>query len=131
MDKDKAYRFNTTALAYLGDAVFELAIRERIIEKNPHSAGKAHQKAIKYVSAEGQSKVARKMMAESFLTEEEINLLKRARNHRTISKPSSADPRDYKVATGLEALFGYLQLIGTQERIEEIADKAIEIVEEA
>lgn len=130
MDKGKAYRSNTTTLAYLGDAVFELAIRERILKKTPHNAGIAHQNVIKYVSAEGQSKVVRSMLSDSFLTEEEVNLLKRARNHRIVSRPPNTDPIDYKVATGLEALCGYLHLTGDNKRIEEIADEAVRIIEE-
>lgn len=130
MDKDKAHLYNTMSLAYLGDAVFELAIRERIIKNTPHSACIAHQKTIKYVSAEGQSKAARKMISEDFLTDEEKALLKRARNHKTVSKPANVDMRDYKVATGLEALCAYLYLIGDKKRIEDIADEAMRIIDE-
>jgi len=130
MDKGKVYRSNTTTLAYLGDAVFELAIRERILRKTPHNAGLAHQNAIKYVSAEGQSRVVKRMLTDSFLTEEEVSLLKRARNHKIVSKPPNTNLKDYKVATGLEALCGYLHLIGEYSRIEEIADEAVRIIAE-
>ena len=87
---------NTTALAYLGDAVYEVIIRGMILEKFPQDAGKAHKHAVKYVSAEGQARAARQLIAEGFLSEEEEALLKRARNHRSMSRPQHADPRDRK-----------------------------------
>ncbi|MBQ6456514.1 MAG: Mini-ribonuclease 3 [Mogibacterium sp.] len=122
---------NTTALAYLGDAVYEVIIRGMILEKFPQDAGKAHKHAVKYVSAEGQARAARQLIAEGFLTEEEEALLKRARNHRSMSRPQHADPRDYKYATGFEALLGYLHLAGKQGRIREITDRAIQITDTA
>lgn len=122
---------NTTALAYLGDAVYEVIIRGMILEKFPQDAGKAHKHAVKYVSAEGQARAARQLIAEGFLSEEEEALLKRARNHRSMSRPQHADPRDYKYATGFEALLGYLHLAGKQGRIREITDRAIQITDAA
>jgi ribonuclease-3 family protein len=102
-----------------------------ILEKFPQDAGKAHKHAVKYVSAEGQARAARQLIAEGFLSEEEEALLKRARNHRSMSRPQHADPRDYKYATGFEALLGYLHLAGKQGRIREITDRAIQITDAA
>ena len=130
MTKEEANRINTTMLAYIGDAVYELAIRKMIAEAAPNDANKAHKKAIKYVSAEGQARAARLMMDASFLTEEEERLLKRARNHRTMSKSAAADIRDYKVATGLEALVGYLHLSEQEDRLSEIMNEVIRILDE-
>lgn len=128
MAKDIINKLNTTALAYVGDAVYELQIRSFIIEGFPKDAGRAHHSAVKYVSAEGQAKAARTMMAEGFLTEEEEALLKRARNHRSMSRPQHADPRDYKLATGFEAVLGYLHLEGNQNRVAEISAEAVQII---
>lgn len=130
MTKEEINRINTTALAYLGDAVYEVIVREMIIRKYPQDAGRAHHSAVHYVSAGGQAKAARAMMAEGFLTEEEEHLLKRARNHRSMSRPQHADPKDYKLATGFEALLGYLHLSGEQERIAGITAEAFRIIEE-
>ena len=130
MTRQEVLQINTSTLAYLGDAVYELMIREWLIEKRPNNVDKSHKAAIKYVSAEGQAKAAKAMMADSFLTEEEERLLKRARNHRTMSKPANADPRNYKVATGFEALIGYLYLLGEQERLRAVVDQAIRILDE-
>ena len=129
MTKQEVLQINTSTLAYLGDAVYELMIREWLIEKQPNSVDKSHKAAIKYVSAEGQAKAAKAMMADAFLNEEEERLLKRARNHRTMSKPANADPRNYKVATGFEALIGYLHLLNETERLNEIVQQAIHIID--
>jgi ribonuclease-3 family protein len=130
MTKTELNRINTTSLAYLGDAVYEVIVREMILAKYPLDAGKAHRHAVKYVSAGGQAKAARAMIEAGFLTEEEEHLLKRARNHRTMSRPQHADPKDYKYATGFEALLGYLHLAGEKDRIAEIASEAFRIIEE-
>lgn len=129
MTEDTIRRMNTTSLAYLGDAVYEIRIREMIVDRFPHDAGKAHNVAVRYVSAESQAKVARRMMADGFLTEEEVALLKRARNHRTMSKPQHASAKDYKLATGFEAVMGFLHLMGREVRADEVAKEAVRIVE--
>lgn len=129
MNQEEINRINTTALAYLGDAVYEVVVREMILMKYPMDAGRAHHGAVQYVSAGGQAKAARGMLAEGFLTEDEEHLLKRARNHRSMSRPQHADPKDYKLATGFEALFGYLHLKGNKERIYTIAEEAFRIIE--
>ena len=130
MTKIEINRINTTSLAYLGDAVYEVIVREMILAKYPLDAGKAHQHAVRFVSAGGQAKAARAMIEEGFLTEDEEHLLKRARNHRSMSRPQHADPKDYKYATGFEALLGYLHLAGETDRIAEITSEAFRIIEE-
>ena len=122
---------NTTTLAYLGDAVVEVIIREKIVCDKPNDAGRAHHTAVRYVSAGGQAAAARIMLASGFLTEEEAALLKRARNHRSMSRPQHADPKEYKLATGFEALLGYLYLKDERDRLREIAAEAVRIVDAA
>ena len=129
MTKEEINRMNTTSLAYLGDAVYEVVVREMILDRYPLDAGKAHKSAVKYVSAEGQAKAARAMLSEGFLREDEEHLLKRARNPRPMSRPQHADPKDYKLATGFEALLGYLHLGGQGERVQEIAERAVRIID--
>lgn len=130
MTREEINRINTTSLAYLGDAVYEVIVREMILAKYPQDAGKAHHSAVHYVSAGGQAKAVKVMMAEGFLTEDEEHLLKRARNHRSMSRPQHADPKDYKLATGFEALLGYLHLAGEAERVAEIAEEAFRIIDQ-
>ena len=120
---------NTTALAYIGDAVYELHIRELLIGRNKSDVGKVHKRAVSYVSSDGQAKAIKSMMND-FLTEEEQKLVKRARNKRATSRPKNADPRKYKIATGFEALIGALHMDGDETRLEEVLAEAVRISEE-
>ncbi len=129
MTKTELNRMNTTTLAYLGDAVFEVIVREKIVTEKPGDVDRAHHTAVRYVSATGQAKAARAMIASGFLSEEEEQIYKRARNHRSMSRPQHADPRDYKVATGFEALLGFLYLSDERQRLREIAAEAVRIVD--
>ena len=129
MTKTEISKINTTTLAYLGDAVFEVVVREKIVTEKPGDVDRAHHTAVRYVSAKGQAKAARAMIASGFLTEEEEQIYKRARNHRSMSRPQHADPRDYKVATGFEALLGFLYLSDERQRLREIAAEAVRIVD--
>ena len=129
MTKDEIKRINTTTLAYLGDAVFEVIVREKIVTEKPGDVGRAHHTAVRYVSATGQAKAAREMIASGFLTEEEEKIYKQARNHRSMSRPQNADPREYKIATGFEALLGFLYLSDDRQRLREIAAEAVRIVD--
>lgn len=123
-------QINTTALAYMGDALYEVYIRRHVMETGQTNADRLHAMAVPFVRAEGQAAAIRKMMGD-FLTEEEASLARRARNHKTTSKPKNADPMDYKWATAFEALLGYLYLGGKAGRMEEIIRRAIEIIEGA
>ena len=129
MTKEQLKKMNSTTLAYLGDAVFEVIVREKIVTERPGDAGRAHHTAVRYVSAAGQAKAAKAMLAEGFLTEEEEKIYKTARNHRSLSRPQNADPRGYKIATGFEALLGYLYLSDDRQRLREIAAEAVRIVD--
>ena len=129
MTRDEIKRINTTTLAYLGDAVFEVIVREKIVTEKPGDVGRAHHTAVRYVSAGGQAKAAKEMLANGFLTEEEEKIYKQARNHRSMSRPQHADPREYKIATGFEALLGYLYLCDERQRLREIAAEAVRIVD--
>lgn len=131
MTKEQIRRLNSTTLAYLGDAVFEVIVREKIVTEKPGDVDRAHHTAVRYVSAAGQAKAAKVMVANGFLTEEEEQIYKHARNHRSMSRPQHADPREYKIATGFEALLGYLYLADDRERLREIAAEAVRIVDAA
>jgi len=120
---------NSTTLAYMGDAVYEVRIREMLIEHDPHDVNRLHKRAIRYVSANGQAKAVKEML-NGFLSEDEARLVKRARNHRTLSRPRNTDPKIYKLATGFEALVGYLFLAEEEERMDEVIQEAIRIIEE-
>ena len=103
-------KLGTTTLAYVGDAEYELRIRRHVIDKFPHDINMANHIAVAYVSSAGQAQIAKTFCKTEFLSYEEERLLKRARNHRSTSRPKTANPRNYKWATGFEALIGYLYL---------------------
>lgn len=127
MEKQNILYFNTTVLAYLGDSVYELYVRRHVLEKGLVNADRLHQIAVKYVRAEAQGGALKEML--EFLTEEEVALVKRARNKKISSKPKNVDPVIYKWATALEALFGYLYLSENKDRLEEIIKMTIESIE--
>ena len=109
---------NSLSLAYLGDAVYELYIRLYLLDSNK-KVGDLQKEAVKYVSAKAQSKFLDSMIENKFLTEEELNIIKRARNHKSHASKST-DIITYKKSTGLEALIGYLKLTNNNKRIDEI-----------
>lgn len=110
---------NVLTLAYIGDAIYELYIREYLISKNISKVNLLQTEAIKYVSATGQAKYLKEMMDINFFTEEELNIIYRARNHKS-HKSKSTDIITYKHSTALEALIGYLYLENNKKRIDEI-----------
>lgn len=111
---------NVLVLAYLGDAIYEEYIRKYLINKGIGHVNDLQKEAVKYVSASGQASYLTRMMEDGFLTEEEINIVKRARNYKTTSHPKSCDIVTYKYATGLESLIGYLDMENKKSRIDEI-----------
>ncbi len=110
---------NSLSLAYLGDAIYEVYIRKHLIENGICKVKDLQKEAIKYVSAKAQSNYLEKMISNNFFTEEEINIIKRARNHKSHSSKNT-DIITYKKSTGIEALIGYLEITNNEKRIDEI-----------
>ncbi len=109
---------NNLVLAYLGDAVYELYVREYLISKNTLKLKDLQKNAIKYVSAVAQAKFLEKLENANFLTEKEMEIVKRGRNAHS-HQNKSTDIITYKKATGLETLIGYLHQ-NDKKRLEEI-----------
>lgn len=109
---------NSLALAYLGDSIYELYIRTYLIDKGINKVNTLQEEAKKYVSAKNQAIILNKIS--KYLTNEEIDVVKRARNHKSHKSPKNTDIVTYKLSTGLEALFGYLFLTKQNKRIEEL-----------
>jgi len=118
-DKELA-QISPLVMAYVGDAVYELAVRSRIVMDRSRKIKDIHQEVVGLVNAEKQAQLLRKI--ESRLTEEEMAVVRRGRNAKTHSVPRHADTADYRWSTGLEALFGYLYLKGDEERLREILE---------
>ena len=122
----EARLLNPLQLALVGDGVYELFIRNSILSNNLElSAHKIHVKAIGYVKAKSQSIIMHEI--EDKLTENESYIFKRGRNAKSATVPKNADVRDYRMATGVEALVGYLYLIGDTERLEFMFHTALSI----
>ena len=115
---DATKRLNTTALAYMGDAVYEVYAREHAIKSGLVNVKKLHLAAVCYVNAESQAKALKAIMHS--LSERERDLVRRAKNQKITSKPKNVDPVTYKYATAFEALIGYFHINGNRARMEEI-----------
>ena len=111
---------NILVLAYLGDSIYENYIRKYLVSLGIGNVNELQKRAVDYVSATNQARFLKNMMDENFLTEEELDVVKRARNYKTTSHPKSCDIITYKYATGLEALIGYLDYLNRDERVHEI-----------
>ena len=116
---------NVLVLAYLGDTIYENYVRRHLVNSGIGNVNDLQKNATNYVSAVNQAKFLTEMMDSNFLIEEELDVVKRARNYKTTSHPKSCDIITYKYATGLEALIGYLYYNNDNKRIEEIMDYII------
>lgn len=110
--------YSGLALAYIGDAIYDLVIRTFIVEQGNAPVNKLHKKVIKLVQASAQAKHYH--LIQDMLTEEEMAVYKRGRNAKSITPSKNADLLDYRTATGLEALMGYLYLTGQTARMMEL-----------
>ena len=105
-------------LAYLGDAVLEVLVRQRLLAKGQTNSGKMNKLALLFVKATEQSRALERILP--LLNEKEQELYKRGRNAHGICAPKSAATGEYRRATGFEALFGWLYLTNQQERMEQL-----------
>jgi ribonuclease-3 family protein len=113
---------NPLVLAYIGDAVYELEIRKRLVENKINKVNELQKECTKYVSARGQASYMEKLINSSLLNEDELDIYKRVRNSKVNSHPSNTDIITYKVATGFEALIGYLYFLNDMDKINKIID---------
>ncbi|HIT22770.1 MAG TPA: ribonuclease III [Candidatus Scybalousia intestinigallinarum] len=118
----KAVEINPLVLAYLGDTIYENYVRRFLIASYGGNVKQLQEKSIEYVSARSQAMYLKRLLELDFFTEEEMYILKRARNYKSKSHPKNCDVVTYKHATALEAVIGYLDLIGRNTRIQEIMD---------
>ena len=115
-------QYSPLALAYIGDAVYELIIRDRIVREGSRQVNKLHHEAVHYVNAGAQSRLVMRM--QELLTPQEMRVYKRGRNAVSHTVPKNQDVADYRRATGFEALIGWLFLSGNYARIYELLDEA-------
>lgn len=124
LTEKEAAGYSPNVLAFYGDSVYEVLVRNRVVAGHNTNAGKLHDMAVERVRATYQSEAV--SVIEPMLTEKEADILRRGRNAGGISVPKSAKPSEYRRATALETLFGYLSLTGQDERIETLFDAICE-----
>lgn len=115
--------YSPLALAYMGDAVYDLVIRTVVVERANRSANQLHRDTVRYVKAKSQAKMVEALLPE--LTEEEAAVFRRGRNAKPHTTAKNATLAEYKTATGFEALMGYLYLMDRQERMLFLIHKGI------
>lgn len=118
-------QINVLALAYLGDSVYDIYIRSYLVKKGFVKVNELQKEATKYVSAKGQAFFLKKLFELNYFEEDEIVIINRGRNHKGSRHPKGTDIITYKMATGLEALIGYLYLENNYNRIKEIMEEII------
>ncbi len=125
MEENKLKTVSTAALAYLGDSVIEVCVREYLVELGISSSAKLNSSALEFVRASKQADAMERILPK--LSEEEMQVFKRGRNLGHNATPKSATMAQYRAATGMETLFGWLKLSGREARIKELFDAAYEI----
>ena len=113
--------YSPLPLAYIGDSVYDLFVRTKVIEKGNRLVTDLHKESVKFVKAHSQAESVHAI--EDKLTEDEIRVLKWGRNAKS-TPPKNADVTDYRYATGFETLLGYLYLEGNVDRLKEVLNMA-------
>ncbi|MBQ3181638.1 MAG: Mini-ribonuclease 3 [Clostridia bacterium] len=127
LSKDEIPEINTLSpltLAFLGDSVYEMFVRTKILASGNRPASELHKIAVGYVKAKAQADAAHKIL--DMLTDDELAIYKRGRNTNIHTVPKNADMADYRHATALETLIGYLYLKGEEERLIKILNAAFD-----
>ena len=118
MSKTQPEQLPSLALAYIGDAVYELAVREHVLKSGAYKVGELHKKAVAYVRAQRQSELAAEI--EKLLSATELEVFRKGRNAKSGHQPPNTSVGAYRRATGVESLIGYLYLKKEQERLDKI-----------
>ncbi|EOT40161.1 MULTISPECIES: Mini-ribonuclease 3 [Enterococcus] len=121
-------QLNGLALAYVGDAIYEVYIRDYLVATGLTRPNQLHKQATHYVSAKAQAFLMNEMLTAGILSEDEALFYRRGRNSKSHTSAKNADITTYRIATGFEALMGYLHLTKRQERLEELIDWCIKKV---
>lgn len=127
-NKREAKRYSPLALAFLGDAVYELCARRSLLTQGQCPVDKLNRRKVEMVNASAQSEAFQKI--EALLTPEELAIFKRGRNGHSCGVPKNATVAEYRRATGVEALFGYLFLEQQYARIEQLFSMMTEDIED-
>ncbi|MBR6071433.1 MAG: ribonuclease III [Acholeplasmatales bacterium] len=118
---------NGMSLAYIGDSVYEVYIREYVLSKGYNKVKDLHKNVIIFTSGESQADIVHHLINDNILCDEELTIFKRGRNSHVHSVRKNISIQDYLDATGFEAVIGYLYLNGQKDRMEELIDYSIKI----
>lgn len=128
VDENALKEYSAVVLAYIGDAVFELLVRTHLVAAGNRRVKDIHHDTVELVRAQSQARVIRHLFDQ--LTEEEQAIVRRGRNAKSTA-PRHADPGDYQMSTGFEALLGYLYLKGDDQRLLDLVNRSLVWSEEA
>ena len=115
---------SVAALSYLGDARHSLYVRRMLVERGLTKSGDLNREALRFVTAEAQARMYMRIADE--LTDDEADVFRRASNSTHLNRPRHASGRDYRFATGFEAVIGMLEWLGRAERLEYLLNKSHE-----
>ena len=115
---DKVRNMNPVVLAFVGDAVYTLYVREKVVSSGDYKTGALNKMAAQTVCASAQARLAEQIS--TFFTEAENDVFRRARNAKKTSRAKNASVADYNASTGFEAVIGYLYLTGNYARLDEL-----------
>ena len=115
---DKVRNMNPVVLAFVGDAVYTLYVREKVVSSGDYKTGALNKMAAQTVCALAQARLAEQIS--TFFTEAENDVFRRARNAKKTSRAKNASVADYNASTGFEAVIGYLYLTGNYARLDEL-----------
>ncbi|KYD30381.1 MULTISPECIES: Mini-ribonuclease 3 [Geobacillus] len=126
---ENAGQLNGLALAYIGDAVYEVYVRRHLLVAGNVRPHELHRRAVRYVSARAQAKVIFALLDEGVLTDEEKEIVRRGRNAKSGTIPKNTDVQTYRHSTAFEALIGYHFLVNNEARIMELISRSFAIIE--
>lgn len=125
VDKKKADSLNPVVLAFIGDAVFSLYVREKLSLNSDFKTGELNKRAVSEVNAKAQAEFVKEIFP--ILTEEEVAIFRRARNAKKTTKSKSASITEYHLSTGFEAVLGYLYITGDLTRLNYILTRGKDV----
>lgn len=123
------YQYNGLALAYMGDAVFDMYVRRHLLQRGGTKVHLLHVAATRYVSAKAQAKILNAFTESGILTEREVEIVKRGRNAKSGTTPKNTELKVYRLSTAFESLMGYLYLDDQLGRMEALISQSFEIIE--
>ena len=123
LSKKDIRTYSPLTLAYIGDSIYDLIIRTMLVERGNAQVNRLHQNASKMVKASAQKDILHAIMDD--LTEEELGYYKRGRNAKSVTVAKNASMTDYRIATGFEALMGFLYMTEQMERIVELLQSGL------